>query len=143
MKRLLLIAALALAALTMRAQNPNRDNPSPVPVDSVSVMLRHLANTNAEVQQINENLRLHSQIALGSFAFVGVSALCFYQMANLAVPSTHGGMAQYNKDMKSLKTIGIATGVIGGVGFLCSYIPIWTKSVRLDVRGLVIDIGKK
>lgn len=142
MKRLLLIAALALAALTMRAQNPNLAKSKPVPSDSVSVMIRHLANTNAEVQYLNESLRLHSQIALGSFAFVGVSALCFYQMANLAVPSTHGGMAQYNKDMKSLKTIGIATGVIGGVGFLCSYIPIWTKSVRIDERGLVISLNE-
>ena len=142
MKKLLLIAALALTALTMRAQNPNGYNPSPVPSDSVSVMLRHLANTNAEVQYLNESLRLHSQIALGSFAFVGVSALCFYQMANLAVPSTHGGMAQYDKDMKALKTIGIATGVIGGVGFLCSYLPIWTKEIKFDNRGLVISLNK-
>jgi hypothetical protein len=142
MKKLLLIAALVLvAAFGVKAQNPNRDNPSRVPTDSVSIMLRHLANTNAEMQYINDNLRLHSQLSIGSFAFMGVSALCFYQMANLEVPTSHSGMVQYNKDIKSLKTIGIVTGIIGGVGFICSYIPIWTKKIKVDNRGLVINIG--
>ena len=128
MKRLLLFAALALAALTMRAQNPNRDNPSPVPVDSVSVMIRHLANTNAEVQYLNESLRLHSQIALGSFALEALGGACLW--------------AAYYQGKDNLSRLGTAFCIAGGVGFLCSYLPIWTKSVRLDVRGLVIDIGK-
>ena len=127
MKKLIIIAALTLAALTMRAQTPTGYNTSPVPADSVSVMLRHLANTNAEVQYLNENLRLHSQLALGSFALEALGGVCLW-------------MAYYNYT-KGMENLGTALCIAGGIGFICSYIPIWTKDVRLDNRGLVISVG--
>lgn len=150
MKRLIFLAAIALAALTMRAQNPKGYNPSPVPVDSVSVMLRHLANTNAEVQHINDNLRLHSQIAVGSFAMMGVSAFCFYRSTVAEAPGPtiyhtgpDGSWVEKPTDWrKAWKTMGIVTGAVGCVGFVCSFIPIWNKKVRLDNRGLVISLNK-
>ena len=125
MKKLLLIAALALAALTMRAQTPNGYNPSPVPVDSVSVMLRQLAATNAEVQYLNDCVRLHSQLALGSFVVEAVGGACLY-------------LASKNGEI-NLRNLGLGLCIAGGVGFLASYIPIWTKNIRLDERGLVVS----
>lgn len=125
MKRFLLIAALALAALTMRAQTPNGYNPSPVPVDSVSVMLRQLAATNAEVQYLNDCVRLHSQLALGSFVVEAVGGACLY-------------LASKNGEI-NLRNLGLGLCIAGGVGFLASYIPIWTKNIRLDERGLVVS----
>ena len=130
MKKLVFLAALVLAALTMRAQTPNRDNPSPVPADSVSVMLQHLARTNAEVAYLNDNLRLHSQLALGSFALEGVGVACLLMASN----ATDANKAQ------SLRYLGIGFGAVGALGFLCSYIPIWTSKVRLDSRGLVVSL---
>lgn len=132
MKRLLLFATLALAALTMRAQNPNGYNLSPVPSDSVSVLLRHLADTNKEVAYINDCLRLHSQLALGSFALEGIGVACLL----LSSPVVTQGLS----DMDPLAKLGVGFCVVGGIGFICSYIPIWTQRVRLDGHGLVISL---
>lgn len=129
MKKLVFLAALVLAALTMRAQNPVGDNLEPT-ADSVSVMLQHLARTNAEVAYLNDNLRLHSQLALGSFALEGVGVACLLMASN----ATDANKAQ------SLRYLGIGFGAVGALGFLCSYIPIWTSKVRLDSRGLVVSL---
>ena len=129
MKKLLLIAALVLAAaFGVKAQNPNRDNPSQVPADSVSVMLRQLAATNAEVQYLNDCVRLHSQLALGSFVVEAAVGVCLY-------------LASKNSET-NLRNLGLGLCIAGGVGFLASYIPIWTKNIRLDERGLVISLNK-
>lgn len=132
MKRLVIIAAFTLAALTMRAQDPNGYNLSPVPSDSVSVMLRHIANTNKEVAYMNDCLRLHSQLALGSFALEGIGAACLM----LSSPVFTQGFS----DMEPLAKLGVGLCVVGGIGFLCSYIPIWTNKVRMDNRGLIISL---
>lgn len=129
MKKLVFLAALVLAALTMRAQNPVGDNLEPT-ADSVSVMLQHLARTNAEVAYLNDNLRLHSQLALGSFALEGVGVACLLMASN----ATDANKSQ------SLKYLGIGFGAVGALGFLCSYIPIWTSKVRFDSRGLVVSL---
>lgn len=129
MKKVLLLAALVLAAAFVKAQNPNRDNPSPVPADSVSVMLRQLAATNAEVQYLNDCIRLHSQLALGSFVIEAAGGACLY-------------LASKNSET-NLRNLGLGLCIAGGVGFLASYIPIWTKNIRLDERGLVISLGKE
>ena len=126
MKRFLLIAALALAAFSMRAQNPNGYNSSPVPADSVSIMLRHLANTNAEVQYLNESLRLHSQLAVGSFAAAGLSAFMFY-IASTCDPPTHYGQVDSGK---SFRIFGYGFAAASAGLFICSYIPIWTKNIK-------------
>lgn len=135
MKKLLLIAALALAALTMRAQTPNGYNLSPVASDSVSIMLRHLANTNAELDYINESLRLHSQLAVGSFAAAGLSAFMFY-IASTCDPPTHYGQVDSGK---SFRIFGYGFAAASAGLFVCSYIPIWTRKVKMDSRGLVVS----
>lgn len=135
MKKLLLIAALALATLSMRAQNTNRYNLSPVASDSVSIMLRHLANTNAELDYINESLRLHSQLAVGSFASAGLSAFMFYIASTCDPPTAYN----HNDTGKPFRIFGYAFAAAGAGLFVCSYIPIWTKKVKLDGRGLVVS----
>lgn len=133
MKRLFIIAALMLAAaFGLKAQDPTRDNPSQYPSDSVSVMLRHLADTNKEVAYMNDCLRLHSQLALGSFALEGIGAACLL----LSSPVFTQGFS----DMEPLAKLGVGLCVVGGVGFLCSYIPIWTNKVKMDNRGLIISL---
>lgn len=130
MKKLLLIAALVIAAsIGAKAQAPK------MPTDSVSVMLRHLSNTNAELEYINESLRLHSQLAVGSFAAAGLSAFMFY-IASTCDPPTHYGEVDSGK---SFRIVGYSLAAAGAGLFVCSYIPIWTKKVKLDSRGLVVS----
>lgn len=129
MKRLVIIAALIIAAVVgVKGQTPTTPQTE---TDSVSIMLRHLANTNAEVAYLNDNLRLHSQLALGSFALEGIGVACLL----FSSPNIGGGFAE----MKPLAKLGFGLCVVGGVGFLCSYIPIWTNKVKIDGRGLIIQ----
>lgn len=126
MKRLIIIAALAIvAAIGAKAQTPA------MPTDSVSVMFQHLANTNAEVAYLNDNLRLHSQLALGSFALEGIGAACLMLSSSSAI-------SQGFADMEPLAKLGIGLCAIGGIGFICSYIPIWTSKVNVDERGIIV-----
>lgn len=138
MKKALIIAALAIAALTMMAQTPD-SYMKPIPSDSVSIMLRHLANTNAELNYVNESLRLHSQLVVGSFASAGLSAFMFY-IASTCDPPTH-----YNEtdSGKQFRFFGYAFAAASAGLFIGSYVPIWTKHIHLDNRGLVIDIDRK
>lgn len=149
MKQLIIIAAFVLtAAFGAKAQTPNIIKSEMPATDSVSVMLQHLARTNTEVVHINNSLRLHSQIALGSIVMVGVSAFSFYKSSIAEAPgaSTYhtgpeGSWVETPTDYRKVwKTIGITTGIIGAVGFVCSYIPIWTSKVHLNEQGLVIDL---
>lgn len=127
MKRLVIIATLIVAAaIGAKAQTPQTS------IDSVSVMLRHIANTNKEVAYMNDCLRLHSQLALGSFALEGIGAACLM----LSSPVFTQGFS----DMEPLAKLGVGLCVVGGIGFLCSYIPIWTNKVRMDNRGLIISL---
>lgn len=139
MKRFIILAALLAAAFVAKAQTVN---------DSVSVMLRSLQNTNKELVYVNNNLRLHSQIAIGSIVMTGISAFSFYRSSIAEAPgaSTYhtgpeGSWVETPTDYRKVwKTIGITTGIIGVVGFVCSYIPIWTNKIRVDERGLIIDL---
>lgn len=111
MKKLLLIAALVIAAsIGAKAQAPK------MPTDSVSVMLRHLSNTNAELEYINESLRLHSQLAVGSFAAAGLSAFMFY-IASTCDPPTHYGEVDSGK---SFRIVGYSLAAAGAGLFVCS-----------------------
>lgn len=129
MKRLVIIAVLLAVAIGIKAQTPSAPQ---METDSVSVMLRHLANTNAEVAYLNESLRLHSQLALGSFALEGIGVACLL----FSSPNLGNGIAE----MEPLAKLGLGLCVVGGIGFICSYIPIWTSKVRMDNRGLVISL---
>lgn len=145
MKKLILIVALTAMAFGVNAQTISKTE---IANDSISVMFRSLQNTNKELVYINDNLRLHSQIALGSIAMVGVSAFSFYRSSIAEATGTttyhngpNGSWAETPTDYRKVwRTVGITTGIIGAVGFVCSYIPIWTSKVHLDQRGLVIDL---
>ena len=125
MKKLLLVALIIVAAIGAKAQTPE------MPADSVSVMLRHIANTNAEVSYLNDCVRLHSQISLGSFALEGIGVACLL----FSKPDISQGLSK----MEPLARLGFGFCVAGGIGFVCSYIPIWTSKVKVDSRGLVVS----
>lgn len=128
MKRLVIIATLIVAAaIGAKTQTPQH------PVDSVSVMLRHIANTNKEVAYMNDCLRLHSQLALGSFALEGIGAACLMLSSPI--------FTQSFSDMEPLAKLGVGLCVVGGIGFVCSYIPIWTSKIKVDNRGLIISLS--
>lgn len=140
MKRILLMAALLAAALGARAQQQ----------DTTSIMLQHLARTNYNVQHINDALRTHSTMAVSSVALGGFAAFCFARMAkydpNVEVDAVWVGNrhktiypARWHDEWK---VGGIVAASVSGVLFLCSYIPIWTQKVKLNERGLVIELDK-
>lgn len=134
MKRLIIIAALIIAAVFgAKAQTPTVPKTE---TDSVSVMLRHLANTNAEVVYLNESLRLHSQLTVSSFAAAGLSAFMFY-IASTCDPPAYPGAPDSGK---GFRITGISLGAASAVLFVCSYIPIWTSKVKVDNRGLIISL---
>lgn len=125
MKKLLFVF-FALLTIGIKAQSVE---PSPSDTTSV-VMLQNLANTNARVAEINNDLRLHSQLALGAFAFEGVGALLFYYASN----------ETKEKSQKAYQTYGAIACGVGAAMFICSYIPIFKKEVKVDERGLVVSI---
>ncbi len=129
MKKLILTVALTAMAFGAKAQTVSKTETAN---DSISVMFRSLQNTNKELVYINDNLRLHSQITFGSFALEGIGAACLLLSSPVAM--------QGFSDMEPLAKLGVGFCVAGGIGFICSYIPIWTNKVHLDQRGFVIDL---
>ena len=124
MKRILIVAALILAALTMRAQQPT---------DSVSVMLRHLANTNMEIERLNRAYTSHA-------AMVGIGGAAML----LGGLVTHKGAKDVTNGVSADTQLVKAGMWIAGVGaafIAASFIPM-PKRVTLDSRGLVVDIDK-
>ena len=76
MKRQIIIVLLTLiATVGLKAQTPTNVQMETLN-DSISVMFQHIAKTNAELDFLNESVRLHSQIALGSFVLEGVGVAC-------------------------------------------------------------------
>lgn len=141
MKKTLVITMLLLAVMLGKAQT----------ADSLSMVLQHLAQTNKEISCMNDNLRLHSQIAVGSFVMMGFSAFSFYRSSVAEAPGQtihhsgpNGSWTETPTDWPSTwKTIGITTGIIGVLGFVGSYLPLWTNKISLDGRGLVISLDGK
>ena len=133
MKKYICIVALTiLSVIGVKAQTPTT-LPTEMANDSISVLFQHLARTNAEIAYINENVRLHSQIALGSFAMEGIGVACLL--------ATSSNLSNGFSEMEPMAKLGCCLCVAGGIGFLCSYIPIWTSKVRLDERGLIIPLN--
>ena len=125
MKKLLLIT-LIVASFGLGAQElPEISN------DSISVMFQNLKNTNEYVVDINNSLRTHTQLIAASFLFEAAGAACFYYASQ---DNTS------NKQRQTFNGIGGFSCVVGGVMFLCSYIPIWKKELTVDERGLVVRI---
>lgn len=119
--------------------------------DSISIMLRHLARTNEELQNVNANLRLHSQIALGSIGSMALSAGCFAIAASIDPPEnthtiTHTGpngyyhvddpMKRYENTVTGLTVAGIAFGVAGCIGIITSYFPTLNGKIKCDGKRL-------
>lgn len=124
MKKLITIA-LVLLTISVKAQSVE-----PSPSDTTSVMFKNLMNTNARVAEMNNDLRLHSQLAVGAFAFEGVGALLFCYASN-----------ESNEKMRdAFRTYGAVSCAVGAAMFVCSYIPIFKKEVKVDERGLVVSI---
>lgn len=127
MKKLLFVILAIVFTTGMKAQ----ETTTPAMVsDTTSVMFQNLANTNARVAEINNDLRLHSQLALGAFAFEGVGALLFYYASN----------ENKEKTRNAYQTYGAVACAAGAVMFVCSYIPIFKKEVKVDERGFVLSI---
>ena len=124
MKRVLILAAIILAALTMRAQQPT---------DSVSVMLRHLANTNMEIERLNRAYTSHAaMVGIGGAAML-LGGLVTYKGAEPIV-------AGNSTDTETIQT-GMWIAGVGAAFIAASFIPM-PKRVTLDSRGLVVDIDK-
>lgn len=124
MKRILIVAALILAALTMRAQQPT---------DSVSVMLRHIANTNMEIERLNRAYTSHAaMVGIGGAAML-LGGLVTYKGAK----DVENGMSADTQLVKA----GMWIAGVGAAFIAASFIPM-PKRVTLDSRGLVVDIDK-
>lgn len=124
MKRLIIIAALILAALTMRAQQPT---------DSVSVMLRHLANTNMEIERLNRAYTSHA-------AMVGIGGAAMLLGGFVAYKGAEPIVAGNSTDTETIQA-GMWIAGVGAAFIAASFIPM-PKRVTLDSRGLVVDIDK-
>ena len=121
MKKLLFIAALMVAALFGRAQQT---------ADSVSVMFRHLKDTNAEVVMLQKTLVKHAAMvgAGGATMLVGTLLVFNGMTSEEGTPGT---------DETFIKA-GMAATAIGAAILCASFIPLAKKGVTLDGRGLVV-----
>ena len=132
MKKQIIIAILILVGtIGLKAQTPTNVQMETLN-DSISVMFQHLARTNAELDYLNESVRLHSQIALGSFVVEGIGVACLWWAPTDVV----NGL----KERDSMTQLGLGLCLAGGIAFICSYIPLWTSKIKFDKRGLVIPI---
>lgn len=124
MKRLIIIAALILAALNLKAQQPT---------DSVSIMLRHLTNTNMEMERLSRSYTNHAaMVGIGGAAML-VGGLVTYKGAK----DVENGMSS---DTQLVKT-GMWIAGVGAAFIAASFIPM-PKRVTLDSRGLVVNIDQ-
>ena len=133
MKRLIVLAILTIVAtIGLKAQTPTSPKMETA-TDSISVLFQQLERTNEEVAYLNERLRIHSQFALGSFVLEGIGVACLL--------SSSSNILQGFSEMDRLAQLGFDLCVIGGIGFVLSYIPIWTKKIKIDERGLIIPLN--
>ena len=132
MRKAIFVAILTIVtAIGAKAQNLDYSKMETLN-DSISVMFQHLARTNAELDYLNECVRLHSQIALGSFVLEGIGVACLWWAPTDVV----NGL----KERDSMTQLGLGLCLAGGIAFICSYIPLWTRKIKIDKRGLVIPI---
>lgn len=115
MKKILLIAALMAAALVGRAQSE---------ADSVSVMLRHLQDTNTELVALNKAYTTHAFMVAGGAAVM-----------------TAGFLWARGTEGETLSTASARAGyLIAAVGAATIVASVFTmpKGVTLDGRGLIV-----
>ena len=122
MKRLVILAALVLAALIMKAQ---------APADSVSIMLRSVQNTNGEIVRLNRAYTTQAVAMSAGGALMGVGFL--YAASR---KTDYGGVALM--DEKRLHT-GLCIAATGAAVMVASIIAL-PRRVHVDERGLVVDL---
>ena len=123
MKKFLIIAALMAAALVGRAQSE---------ADSISVMLRHLQDTNTELVALNKAYTTHAFMVSGGAA-VMAAGLLWARGTNDQV-----------LDPSSAR-IGYFIAAVGAATIVASVFTM-PKGVTLDGRGLIVrpsEVGKK
>ena len=123
MKRLLIIAALVAAALVGRAQSE---------ADSVSVMFCNLQRTNSEIVRLNKAYTTHAVMVAGGAAVMALGSI--YAATRKTVPY----MDEPELDPDRLHT-GLCIAAVGAAVIISSVF-VLPKGVRLDERGLVVDL---
>lgn len=126
MKKLVILAALVLAALIMKAQ---------APADSVSVMFQHLKDTNAATAQLNKDIKTHAVMACGGGAVMTAGLL---YAANMKEDINGEPIL----DGRRIRT-GLCIASVGAAVLVLSVIPISRNSVTLDECGLVVRLKVK
>lgn len=137
MKRLLLIAVLALAALTMRAQERINDTiiggTRYAMMTGLSGRVEEYAEAfamdeAAMVADLNNRLRKIAVYEAVAVSFAVASPLALY--------------AGYTKDNQAYKVIGYATAAVAVTCGVLSYCQLWTRKVYVNQDGLIIRLGK-
>ena len=123
MKKILLIAALMVAALVGRAQSE---------ADTISVMFRHLQRTNREIARLNKAYTTHAVMVAGGAAVIALGSL--YAASRKIVPN----MEEPQMDQQRLHT-GLCIAA-AGAAVIISSVFVLPKGVRLDERGLIVDL---
>ena len=122
MKKYLLTIVALIATICLRAQAVS---------DTTKIVLQEpTVDLVQTVADINNDLRLHAQLVTTSMALEGAGALLFY----------YASKEDNDKRREAFQTYGTISCVAGGILFVCSYIPIWRKELKVDERGLVLSI---
>ena len=107
--------------------------------DSVELLMKSLALTNIELRRTNSRIRTYATMTYTAIACEGLGALCFYiwgQQPTIAYNSYGEPYVPARDD--SLKDVGTAFCIVGGVIYLASYIPLFGRYLTVDERGLVV-----
>lgn len=123
MKKLLLLAAVMVTSLVCMAQQPT---------DSISVMFKHLQNSNAEIVRLNDNIKTHANMVGAGGALMLMGTICTVKGSS-DLEDGHPGGARLVKAGAWLSVAGLAV-------IAASIVPITKNKVKLDERGLIVDL---
>ncbi len=123
MKKLVIFVALTVATLALKAQ---------APADSVSVMFRHLANTNTEIFRLNRAYTTHAVMVSGGAAVMTMGFL--YARRTEEIP----GFAEPQLKANRIRT-GLGIAAAGALVIAASVVTM-PRRVHIDERGLVVDL---
>ena len=130
MKKLILFAALMMAAVAGANAQATKE---PMPNDSVSVMFRHLEQTNDAMLSLDKAMKTHAvMVAGGSLVMFGGLAYAIhrYEQPYPLEPSMTAD---------GLRT-GLMVAAAGAVVVAASFIPLARSRVKIDGRGLIIPL---
>lgn len=137
MKKLLLIAAIALAALTMRAQERINDT---VVNGTRYAMLTGLSGSVDEYAEAT----VMDAAALTADLNNRLRKIAVYEAVAVpcAVASPIALYAGYTSDNPAYKAVGYATAAVGVACGILAYCQLWTRKVYVNQDGIVIRLGK-